>query len=78
MHGVAIYPLAIQIASDQAGNAQNPALHLRHRALRRRQFGFQERGKAAVPAASGTSEFPAAPKLWTSCSTPSLLEQTRT
>ena len=49
MHSMAIYPLAIQIASDQAGNAQNPALHPRHLALMRRQFGFQERGKAAIP-----------------------------
>jgi hypothetical protein len=49
MHSMAIYPLAIQIASDQAGNAQNPALHLRHLALLRGQVGFQERGKAAIP-----------------------------
>ena len=49
MHGMAIYPLAIQIASDQAGNAQNPALHLRHLALMRGQVRFQERGKAAIP-----------------------------
>ena len=34
---------------DQAGNAQNPPLHLRHLALTRRQVGFQQRYKAAIP-----------------------------
>ena len=46
MHGRAIYPL---IGSDRAGNAQDPALQLRHLALTRRQVGFQQRGKAAIP-----------------------------
>ena len=34
---------------DQTGNANYPAFHLRHRALGRGQFGFEEGGEAAVP-----------------------------
>ena len=49
MHGIAIDPLAIGIASYQAGNTQYPPLHLRHCALRRRKYGFQECGEAAIP-----------------------------
>jgi hypothetical protein len=34
---------------DQAGNAENPAFHLRYGTFRRRQVRLQERGQAAVP-----------------------------
>ena len=50
MHRMALYPFGIQIAlSDQTRHAQNPTLHLHHCVLRWRQFGFQERGKTAIP-----------------------------
>ena len=45
---------AVQIVlSDQAGNAQYPALNLCPRALRWRKFGVQESRKAAIAVSAG-------------------------